>query len=294
MLYDDPNKSPKLEIESLLDVADQALKEAVNPESGISLPWWPIFDDLIGGLRKHELTIITAPTGSGKTQFLANISAQLLLSDNHQFVASVETGRTDYCRRVMSALTRKDINRGEAVSPELAKSIAERTRFLFRKESIWFSNCEYKVDSREMVKHLEQAVKERSVNVALLDNLNFFMKLTRPEQERMVMDDAIHQFVQLVKKLPIHVILVMHPRKVGRDNRIENENEIKGSSTAAQEASNVILYNRPSEEDVESGRFNWTHRELKFVKLRKRGWNYGKRCHFEYDNGMLKEHIPIS
>src|SRR3954453_723011 len=95
-------------------VWEKATKELENPPKGISLPWWPEFTNFTGGLRPNELTLLCAPTGAGKTQLLANLSAQLALQNESHFVAPVETGNIDFVVRVLSALEKFDLNTGES------------------------------------------------------------------------------------------------------------------------------------------------------------------------------------
>jgi hypothetical protein len=92
------------------------------------------------------------------------------------------------------------------------------------------------------------------------------------------------------KDLPMHIILIVHPRKTD-GGRVESEFDIKGSSTAVQECSNVALYNRPKNEDLESRARAFTDRELVFRKIRKRGMNVGRPVWFSYEGGRLQEYF---
>jgi hypothetical protein len=69
--------------------------------------------------------------------------------------------------------------------------------------------------------------------------------------------------------------MVMHPKKTV-DSRIESEFDIKGSSTAVQEAHNVFLWNRPNKKDLETNFRHPSDRELKIAKMRRRGKYVGK------------------
>jgi hypothetical protein len=95
------------------------------------------------------------------------------------------------------------------------------------------------------------------------------------------MDRAIHEFVIAMKKIPIHTILVVHPRKTD-GGRVESEFDIKGSSTAVQEAANVMLFNRPHAKDVEAGTREWRDREIVFKKIRERGEYVNKSIWMRY------------
>jgi hypothetical protein len=270
------------------EVWSQAASEILNPPQGIALPWWPKFTSLLGGLRPHELSLLCAPTGIGKTQLLAGISAQLLLERVPHFVAPVETGDTDYLARVASVLVKHDLNNGE--KPPEAKFQEAQAKLAELMEQTPFTIATYdnRVDRDEMVNMLKYQHAAYGIRVALLDNLNFFLKVTSAANERAEMDETIHGFVMLAKKIPVHTILIVHPKKT-EAGRVSNEFDLKGSSTSVQECANVMLYNRPLEEDVAAGRRLPTDRELVFRKIRKRGYNVGVPVWFAYNGGRLQE-----
>lgn len=259
-----------------------------SPPRGIPAPWWPKFTDYTGGLREHEITLLCAPTGAGKTQLLANISVQLLAQHVPHFVAPVETGDSDYLARVASVFVKEDLNNGEAVETEIVNGVSKAFGGEGFLERMFISTHDNRVEIEEMLNLLKYMHQEYGTKVALLDNLNFFLKTTSAQNERIEMDNAIHEFVMLVKKLPIHVILIVHPKKTD-GGRVESEFDIKGSSTAVQEASNVCLFNRPKREDVEARTAMATDRELVFRKIRKRGVHVGKVIRFSFEGGRYEE-----
>ncbi len=70
---------------------------------------------------------------------------------------------------------------------------------------------------------------------------------------------------------------------------MESEFDIKGSSTAVQEAHNVCLFNRPKAADVERNIAMPTDREMVFKKIRKRGKHVGQKIKFRFNNGRYEE-----
>lgn len=265
-----------------------AIRELKTPYPAIGLPDWSYFTKITGGLRAREFSILCGSTGSGKTTFLANVSAQLLKQGTKHFVMSVETGHTDFMKRVMSVLHGRDINTGEAVSvDEIARIHMASARYL-EADTIEFSIYDNRVPVEQLLHDLRAMHDLRGCKVAMIDNLNFFLEVTRASDTIVEMDRVIHELIIFCKQTDMHVIMVMHPRKTD-GGRIESEFDIKGSSTAVQEAHNVFLFNRPRPEDIESGKRDRTDREVKFAKMRRRGPFVGCELIFDGRNTVYSE-----
>lgn len=270
------------------DVWVDTAKTLFDPPRGLKLPWWPKFTSLLGGLRPHELTLICAPTGAGKTQLLANIAVQLSFQRVPLFVAPVETGDTDFVTRMLSAAELYDLNTGEPQREGLLLTLGQKYRETIFGQKTFIATYDNRVAIEDMVNLLLYMHQTYGVQVAVLDNLNFFLKVVSAQMERAEMDSAVHELVMLVKKLPMHVMLVVHPKKT-EGGRVESEFDIKGSSTAVQESANVLLFNRPSKDHMESDRALITDRELVFRKIRRRGVGVGVPVWLSFREGRYEE-----
>lgn len=270
------------------DVFLQMSEIVINPPKGIATPWWDTFHKLLGGFRPHEFTILSAPTGAGKTELLANLSTQFLEQGIPHFVAPVETGDVDFAGRVTGCVGRVNILTGEPVNVNLLNRIGMRMVDTFDMKKLLIADYQDRVPVDDMVNLIEWHVQTSGIKIALLDNLNFFLKVVRASDSLIEMDEAVHKFIMAVKKLPVHVLLIMHPRKT-EGGRIESEFDIKGSSTSVQEAANVILFNKPKLSDINAGLRQRNERELFFAKIRKRGWNAGKSIWFNFEGNRYVE-----
>jgi replicative DNA helicase len=265
----------------------KAAEELLLPFPATGLQSFPKLDSLIGGFRPNEFSILCGSTGTGKTTLLANWSASWLVQGVPQFVASVETGRTDYVKRVMSSLVGEDWNRGDAISLSKLQSFGKQYERLIRQDTLHLSRYENRFSVETLMADIAWHVKHKGVKVAMVDNLNFFLDVKRSSDQLIEMDRVVHELVIFSKNVPVHIIMIMHPKKPpgSRDTRVESEFDIKGSSTAVQEAYNIFLFNRPSEEMLESG-YTKFHREVKIVKLRRRGTAVGVRLMLSSQHGV--------
>ena len=262
----------------------KAIEELARPYPAIPLDGWPIWTKLTGGFRMREYTIFCGPTGAGKTTWLANLSAQLVRQKVKHFVMSVETGHTDYMKRVISALVGRDVNTGDAIPVEQIERINAQVDPHLREDHIEFSLYDNRLSVEQLMADIRFMVQSKGCKVAIIDNLNFFLEVTSAADQVIEMDRVTHSLVMFCKQIDVHVVMVMHPRKPdGRkaDGRLESEFDIKGSSTAVQEAHNVFLFNRPRSEDVDSGKRNAWDRELTIRKMRRRGKHVGRTIIFK-------------
>jgi twinkle protein len=274
-----------LNIQGGFEVFQSASLEIVNPPKGYMINAWPLFSQYTGGLRLHEFTIFCGATGSGKTQFLANLVCHLTKQKVKCFIASVETGQNDFARRMMSAAGRTDFNSGHAMPMEKFSPTIRANEHML--EHTIFSTHDNRIDVLEMVQTLQYLNEKKGVEVAVLDNLNFFLKPTKASDTLIEMDEAVHAFVMLAKKIPIHIFMVMHPKKT-EGGKVLSEFDIKGSSTSVQEASNVLLFNRLNEDEM-TGSFSPLTRELVFKKIRKRGAFVNKKFYMDFNQGAYDE-----
>lgn len=285
--FKNQNEEPPKNISPIIDVYLEALKDAAMPPTGMRVASMPTFDHMLGGFRPREYTIFCAPTGSGKTQWLSCLSANFLKAGHKHFVMSVETGHTDYVQRIMSAMDGFQYNSGEPVPLERLEAFDARFGSFFKTNLAWLGLYENRVPVDELVNILTKMCA-MGYPLAIIDNLNFFMEPQNQRDSIFEMDRVVHELIMLCKRIDIHIIMVQHPKK-SETTRITNEFDIKGSSTAVQEAHNILFLNRPDPKDIEDGERSYTDREMLFVKLRRRGQFVGKSMWFKFNNGRYEE-----
>jgi replicative DNA helicase len=266
----------------------EAARELLEPFPSTEIADFPQFSKLIGGLRPREYSILCGGTGVGKTTLMANMSKSLILQQVPHFVASVETGRTDFTKRMMSALAKEDWNGGDPIPVERLKSLHSKYAQQLQSQSMWLSRYENRFALKKLINDIAWMVERKGCKIAIIDNLNFFMEVTRASDQVIEMDRVTHELVIFCKNVDVHVIMIMHPKKT-EDGRVVSEFDIKGSSTAVQEAHNVFLFNRPSKDLLESEQATKHDREIKIAKMRRRGKAVNARLILKSSDGVSYE-----
>lgn len=274
------------QFESVCDALGQSFEDILQPPSSSRLSNFPKFSFLTGGFRPKEFSILCGATGSGKTTLLANWSDAMITDNIPHFVASVETGRHDFVKRIISARVGEDWNTGDPIAIDRVKrSFGEQEIQRLKNAPMYLSLYENRFSVEQLISDIKYMIQEKGIKVAMIDNLNFFLEVTKAQDQIVEMDRVIHELIIFCKQADVHVVMVMHPRKT-EQARVESEFDVKGSSTSVQEAQNVFLWNRPSDDLISNGQAAPGDRELKIAKMRRRGLAVNSRLVFQSLNGV--------
>lgn len=274
------------EFETAADALGQSFEDILKPPESVKMQDFQKFSFLTGGFRPKEFTILCGATGTGKTTLLANWSNAMISDNVPHFVASVETGRHDFLRRIISARVSEDWNTGDAIPIERIKArFGENEIIRLQKAPMYLSLYENRFSVEQLISDIKFMVETKGIKVAMIDNLNFFMEVTRAADQNIEMDRVIHELIIFCKQTDVHIIMVMHPKKT-ENIRVESEFDVKGSSGSVQEAQNVLLWNRPGDDLISNAQATPGDRELKIAKMRRRGLAVGSRIVFQALNGV--------
>lgn len=270
------------------DLYLQTMQELAEPYPSIELANWKMMNDLTGGFRMREFTILCGSTGSGKTTLLSSWAKAFILSQTRCFIMSVETGATDFIKRTMSAFSGYDMNKGRPIDKDKLSIFHNQFGGIFGNDELFLSLYDSRVNPQTVIQDIIWHHKKKNCKIIFIDNLNFLLDVVSQDRSIEVMDKVVHELIMLAKRHDIHIIMVMHPKKTDH-GRVESEFDIKGSSTACQEATNIFLFNRPSKSHILSGKYGTFMRQLYIAKLRRKGESVGKSIWLKYQPGSYYE-----
>lgn len=253
----------------VIDIEQDVLKEFKRShEQKLHLQSLPRFSAILNGLRPHELSVFTGPTGCGKTTVLSQLSLDYCMQGVRVLWGSFEIRNTRLAQIMFQQISSKGLLDSETKVLDETEYI--RTKSIMQNMPMHFMNMfgshglDSVLDMMEMSMHSDGP----RPFLIILDNLQFMLSgqgsnsLDRWE----LMDRAIASIRYFCNKYPVHVILVVHPRKELDDTYL-GISSVAGTAKATQEADNVIILQKLPDRRYLEVKKNRYHGELGRVKL---------------------------
>lgn len=202
---------------------------------------WQRFDELFGGFRPSELTILTGETASGKTTWAVNLGYKFFKKGHPVLIASFEMKPVAILKKMIQM---------ESGQPMAYHSIDSLSPFFSSIASmpLYFVDVYGEIGLKELKDSIYYAQRRYDVRLVILDHLHFFLRYSG-DQERQAIDQALRDVKTWAMELNIHIVLIVHPTKLTYDNKEVRLNDLKGSSGLKQIPDNVLSIWRPRGED---------------------------------------------
>lgn len=206
---------------------------------------WKCLDRYLQGLRRGEMTVITADTGVGKTTFCT----QLLLNSAFQgipvWINSWEMRPESILRKIASVILRRPMKLQNFSSQDninLDKWLAIHPVYI---------NPQTIGTTLDTLSEQMRYAKTLGVEIVMLDHLDYLVKFTR-EKLHEAIDDTVKRLHELAFDLGMHILLICHPRQSTSGSEEVGLHMLKGSSSIKQYADNVIILHRCQRTDDQS------------------------------------------
>ncbi|KAI9321254.1 P-loop containing nucleoside triphosphate hydrolase protein [Dichotomocladium elegans] len=229
------NRLKHEEIMEFTDLRDLVHKEILYPEQthGVQSIDLPSFNAILKGHRPGELTILTGPTGMGKTTIISQLSLDFCKSGVPTLWGSFEILNRRLAKKMLYQYAGKDLSK----TPEEFDSWANK----FEQLPLYFLKFFSSTAVRDVLDACRHAVYAYDVRHIILDNLQFMLSQQgRSHQDRWeLQDDAIAELRRFATEQDVHITLVVHPRK--DTGELLDISSVFGSAKVTQEADNVII-----------------------------------------------------
>ena len=222
---------------SFCDLREEILSEIQNVDQFSGIKWnrFPTLNKILKGHRRGELTVLTGPTGSGKTTFISEYSLDLAIQGVNTLWGSFEIKNVRLAKKMLQQYSRIPLEE----NVDKFNYWADK----FETLPIYFMTFHGQQSLRAVMDAVEHCSYVHDIAHVVIDNVQFMIDVSGDSGsiDRFWKQDVLIQsFRSFASKFNCHVTLVMHPKK-GMDGINLSINSIFGGAKAAQEADNVMI-----------------------------------------------------
>ena len=239
------------------DLRSQVFSEILNPDkyTGVPVSSLPTFTSIIKGFRRGEVTVLTGPTGSGKTTFLGQVSLDMAEAGINTLWGSFEIKNTRLIHKLLRQFGRKPLPATEESLCVLGDQ--------FETLPLYFMKFHGGSEVDDVLNAMDYAVYVHDVEHIILDNMQFMIsrKSGNSTFDKFdVQDVAVEKFRKFATEKNVHITLVVHPRKEDEGARL-SISSFFGSAKATQEADTILILQNDGRRkyiEVKKNRFDGT------------------------------------
>ena len=231
----------------------RSIRTPLSELSGTGTPSLPTVSSIIKGFRRGELTILTGPTGGGKTTLLSQMSVDFAKAGVPTLWGSFEIKN--------ARLVEKQLQQFHTASGPLRLLPADRLESLaddFEALPLHYMNFHSSTELPDILDAMDFAVYRDDVQHIIIDNLQFMI----PRQggarsggggggrssgsnfdKFNAQDLVLDEFRKFATEKNVNIILVIHPRKED-DGSPLGMSSIFGTAKSTQEADVVLILQR--------------------------------------------------
>lgn len=271
--------------ESIICMTDLRDKIEEERKIGLSYPW-PEFSGLVDGFRMHELIVLGAGTGLGKTTLFRQLLYHVVSHHREQvgIMFSEETvGET--AREILSLVMEKPLERVDISLEERMKSFDE-----FDTDKIHLMKNFLIEGTDGIIKAIRFLHLAKGVKYFFIDHLTALVTGGgNKDGERIALDNIMTHLRSLVTELDVTVFMISHlgTPAVGsfEEGAHVSITNFRGSRSIGHWPNSVFALERNQQDEDESKRHI---AQLKILKHRPRGAMVGKSVSMKYDEGTGK------
>lgn len=230
------------ENEPIFETALQILQRKEPPKTYIKTGL-EVFDQKTGGLIKGQVSLLSGLRGSAKTTILNQICLNALDAGNRTAVFSGELSAT----RFMNWLYRQAAGKAYVKANtrfENSYYVEEKTQQKIAQwlgENFYLYNNKYGNDFNAMMEQFERIIKEKMIDLLVLDNLMAFNIKSLSDNKFDAQSEFILALHRMAEEYNIHIIFVAHPRKSFGFLRLD---DVSGSADLANAVDNALIIHR--------------------------------------------------
>lgn len=225
-----------------------------DTEQGFMFPWNIPLNKMTCGLRKGELTVLTAGTGVGKTTFVRQVAYDLgVTKDLKVGLLMLEENVKRTARGLMSIAASKRLymNR-QGVSEEEYKQAFDKT--LGTGHFILYEHFG-SLDGDNLLSKIRYMAVGEQCDFIILDHISIAVSGLEGDNERKLIDILMTQLRSLAEETGVGLIVISHLKRIDGMSHEEGAatslSQLRGSGAIAQLSDTVIGLERNQQADGE-------------------------------------------
>ncbi|KAK8379163.1 hypothetical protein O3P69_019186 [Scylla paramamosain] len=218
-------------------IKDKVYYRLTHKEETCGVQWrrFAGLNDILLGHRPGELTVLTGPTGCGKTTLMAEYSLDLCCQGVPTLWGSFEVSVVRLCEVMLQQYS------GSPLPQDLHQFNTLASQFSTL--PLHFLTYHGQHDVKAVVKAMREAVQVWGVQHIIIDNLQFMLgtgKSGSSAERWWEQDLAVSSLRRFATQTGCHVTVIAHPKKVP-EGQLLGIDSVFGSAKVTQEADNVMI-----------------------------------------------------
>lgn len=261
---------------------ERARRKAAGEQAGFRIGFRPLAE-LVGMFRPKNVYILAAYPKIGKTILAMNLTWDLARRGIKSLFFCLEMSPEEVADPLLHHAYRTDAITEANWNQGLAD--VSTSGFLFGRNR-------YGLVRSALLDQIREEVHVRGIQFLVIDNFHF---LTRGAKDTTAEEASASLDIKtLADDLKIPILLIVHPRKADREERMPTFQDLRGSAALAADASAVIVLHRRSTETEDLGEVDATRSPLGFLRVDAHRFGPGgvRRVFFDTKTFTFREPTP--
>lgn len=273
----------KFTAEKIVTASDISFEELIAPRvEGINIPQFPELMQFIHGFRVRELTVITGPSGFGKSTVVSTIAGELRDAGKKVGMIFLEEEFKETVLRMMAHKLKVSYNKlkSEPLKYATREQLAEAHSWTKEEDGFVFLNHFGSIQIEDLMAKIKYFMAVFGVDYIILDHLSMCVSGLKTEDERKMLDMVMTELAAFCAANDVGILAVSHlNRGVAQEFKAPKGKEdepfwvhvrkedLRGSAALEQLSWMVIGIEPEIMPDRSRGR-------IRLVVLKNRPWGY--------------------
>src|SRR5210317_457010 len=261
----------------------------LNDDYVESIPYqWNGLNQKLGGIRRGELVLLTAGSGTGKSQVCREIAYHLINKKEKVGYIALEESVKRSVRGIVSVGLNQLIHLPEVKQKLTEEEIVNEWNKI--KDYICFYDHFGSSDTEDLMNRIRYMVQSLDCKTIILDHISIVISGLADGDERRLIDNTMTNLRKLVEEVKCAMFVVSHLKrpegKNGHEEGVQTSlSHLRGSHSLAQLSDAVVGFERNQQDEIQSNVMT-----ARVLKNRYSG-DTGIACSLIYDKqtGRLKE-----